>query len=89
MRGNQYKQEKYMGKLMRGECSGFVSGNMASMVRMQLGKLEFSTFCPFESADKVIFYTKAKPKVSLMYLAILCIIRGIFMFMFFLRFMII
>ena len=65
MRGNQYKQEKYMGKLMRGECSGFVSGNMASMVHMQLGKLEFSTFCPFESADKVIFYTKAKPKVSL------------------------
>ena len=65
MRGNQYKQEKYMEKLMRGECSGFVSGNMASMVRMQLGKREFSTFCPFEGADKVIFYTKAKPKVSL------------------------
>ena len=65
MRGNQYKQEKYMEKLMRGECSGFVSGNMASMVRMQLGEREFSTFCPFEGADKVIFYTKAEPKLSL------------------------
>lgn len=65
MKGNQYKREKYMEKLMRGECSGFVSGNMASMVRTQLGKREFSIFCPFEGADKIIFYTKNEPKVSL------------------------
>lgn len=65
MKKDQYKIEKYKEKLERGEYTGFIPRSTATTLQHQLRKNSFSEFIPFEDADKIIFYTKTKPEITL------------------------
>lgn len=65
MKKNIYEVEKNVEKVLRGEFTGFLTGNVRREVQKKLKKDDYEVFSPFKEAEKVILYSSVYPRVRL------------------------
>lgn len=60
-----YKIEKYVEKLVKGEPTGFLNPIDVMNLKGKLNKNQYKIFSPTLDSEKVIFYNKKEPNISL------------------------
>ena len=60
-----YKIEKYVEKLINGEPTGFLNPVDVMNIKGKLNKNQYKIYSPTKDSEKVIFYNKKEPDISL------------------------
>lgn len=60
-----YKIEKYVEKLINGEPTGFLNPVDVMNLKGKLNKNQYKIYSPTKDSEKVIFYNKKEPNISL------------------------
>ena len=63
---NSYEVEKNVEKIYNNKETRFLDGRMQSIVKNKVKNKLIKIFYPYKDSEKVIFYVKEEPKVSLL-----------------------
>ena len=63
---NSYEVEKNVEKLYNNKETRFLDGRMQNIVKNKVKNKIFKVFYPYKDSEKVIFYVKEEPRVSLL-----------------------